>query len=125
MLTNAHPGDEVIANLELDPRIPGSTEIAVSADGGIDELRGKLESFDNHRAEVNDAPRIGGIHGVDDELEASELGCDHREDDGIRGAAGQVLGHRGPVEPGHRQGSGRLSHPEGRRQLPVRERRGL
>jgi osmotically-inducible protein OsmY len=91
VLTNTALEDAVIASLELDPRIPDSTEIAVSADGGIVQLRGTVESFGQRRAAVKDARRIEGVYEIDDQLKVSLLGCDHREDDEIRGAALQIL----------------------------------
>jgi osmotically-inducible protein OsmY len=81
----------VIARLNLDPRIPDSTEIAVSADGGIVSLRGTVESFGQRRAAAGDARKIDGVYEVDDQLKVSLLGSDRRQDDEIRGAALQIL----------------------------------
>jgi osmotically-inducible protein OsmY len=91
VLTNTPLEDAVIASLELDPRIPDSTEIAVSADDGIVALRGTVESFGQRRAAVNDARMIEGVYEVDDQLKVSLLGSDRRQDDEIRGAALQIL----------------------------------
>ena len=91
MLTNTPLEDEVIDSLELDPRIPDSIEIAVSADGGIVTLRGTVESFRQRRAAVEDARKIDGVYEVFDELKVNLLGSDRRDDDEIRGAALQVL----------------------------------
>jgi osmotically-inducible protein OsmY len=91
VLTNTHLQDEVIAGLELDPRIPDSTEIAVSADGGIVTLRGSVESLRQRRAAAEDARNIEGVYEVDDQLKVSLRGSDRREDDEIRGAALQIL----------------------------------
>ncbi len=44
MLTDTPLADAVIANLDRDPRIPESLEIAVAADDGIVTLRGTVES---------------------------------------------------------------------------------
>lgn len=91
MLTNTPLEDEVIARLNLDPRIPDSIEIAVSADGGIVSLRGTVESFGQRRAASDDAHKIDGVYEVDDQLKVSLLGSDRRDDDEIRGAALQIL----------------------------------
>ena len=91
MLTNTPLEDEAIASLELDPRIPDSTEIAVSADGGTVTLRGTVESFRQRRAAVEDVRKIDGAYEVDAQLKVNLLGSDRREDDEIRGTALQVL----------------------------------
>jgi osmotically-inducible protein OsmY len=91
VLTNTPLEDEVIARLNLDPRIPDSIEIAVSADGGIVSLRGTVESFGQRRAASGDARKIDGVYEVDDQLKVSLLGSDRRDDDEIRGAALQTL----------------------------------
>jgi osmotically-inducible protein OsmY len=91
VLTNTPLEDEVIASLDLDPRIPDSIEIAVSADGGIVTLRGSVESFRQRRAAAQDARNVEGVYEVDDQLKVSLLGSDRREDDEIRGAALQIL----------------------------------
>jgi osmotically-inducible protein OsmY len=91
VLTNTPLEDEVIASLNLDPRIPDSTEIAVSADGGIVALRGTVESFGQRRAATDDARKIDGVYDVDDQLKVSLLGSNRREDVEIRGAALQIL----------------------------------
>jgi osmotically-inducible protein OsmY len=91
VLTNAPLEDELIARLNLDPRIPDSIEIAVSADGGIVSLRGTVESFGQRRAASDDAHKIDGVYEVDDQLKVSMLGSDRRDDAEIRGAALQIL----------------------------------
>jgi osmotically-inducible protein OsmY len=91
VLTNTPLEDEVISSLDLDPRIPDSIEIAVSADGGIVTLRGTVESFAQRRAATEDARRIDDVYEVDDQLKVDLLGADRREDDEIRGAALQSL----------------------------------
>jgi osmotically-inducible protein OsmY len=91
VLTNTQLETNVIARLELDPRIPDSGEIAVSAEGGIVTLRGSVESFRQRRAAAQDARRSEGVYEVDDQLKVSLLGSDVREDDEIRGAALQTL----------------------------------
>jgi osmotically-inducible protein OsmY len=91
VLTNTPLGDAVIESLDLDPRIPGATEIAVSADGGTVTLRGTVERFSQRRAAVQDAKKIDGVYEVDDQLKVNLLGADRREDDEIRGVALQAL----------------------------------
>ena len=91
MLTNTPLEDDVIASLQLDPRIPDSTEIAVSADGGYVTLRGTVESFRQRRAAAEDARKMEGVYEVDNQLKVSLGGSDRREDNEIRGAALQIL----------------------------------
>jgi osmotically-inducible protein OsmY len=91
VLTNSSLEDDVIASLQLDPRIPDSTEIAVSSDGGYVTLRGTVESFRQRRAAAEDARKIEGVYEVDDQLKVSLGGSDRREDDEIRGVALQIM----------------------------------
>jgi osmotically-inducible protein OsmY len=91
MLTDTPLADAVIANLDLDPRIPESLEIAVAADDGIVSLRGTVESFSQRRAAGQDAKKVDGVYDVDNELNVSLTGANRRDDDEIRGAALQGL----------------------------------
>jgi osmotically-inducible protein OsmY len=89
VLTNLE--DAVIDSLDLDPRIPDATEIAVSADGDTVTMRGTVERFSQRRAAVEDAKKIDGVYEVDDLLKVNLIGADRREDDEIRGVALQAL----------------------------------
>jgi osmotically-inducible protein OsmY len=91
MLTNTSLEDAVIDSLNLDPRIPDASEIAVSADGGAVVLRGTVERFSQRRAAVDDARKTNGVFEVDDQLTVNLIGADRREDDEIRGVALQAL----------------------------------
>lgn len=91
MLTDTPLEDAVLESLDLDPRIPDSSEIAVAADGGIVTLRGTVESFAQRRAAAQDAGKIEGVYEVEDHLKVNLLGADRREDDEIRGVALQSL----------------------------------
>ena len=91
MLTNTPLGDAVMASLDRDPRIPESSEIAVSADDGTVSLRGTVESFSQRRAAADDAKKVDGVYQVDDQLRVNLIGADRREDDEIRGVALQAL----------------------------------
>jgi osmotically-inducible protein OsmY len=91
MLTDTPMADAVIANLDLDPRLPESLEIAVGADDGIVTLRGTVESFSQRRAAAQDAKNIDGVYDVDNQLKVSLTGANRRDDDEIRGAALQNL----------------------------------
>ncbi|HEX3830611.1 MAG TPA: BON domain-containing protein [Solirubrobacteraceae bacterium] len=91
MLTDTPLTDAVIANLDRDPRIPESLEIAVAADDGIVTLRGTVESFSQRRAAGQDAKKVEGVYDVDNELNVSLTGANRRDDDEIRGAALQGL----------------------------------
>jgi osmotically-inducible protein OsmY len=91
MLTDTSLADAVIANLDLDPRIPDSLEIAVAADTGLVTLRGTVESFSQRRAADKDAKNVDGVEDVDNQLKVSLTGSDRRDDDEIRGAALQKL----------------------------------
>jgi osmotically-inducible protein OsmY len=91
MLTDTSLTDAVIANLESDPRIPDSLEIAVSADDGVVTLRGTVESFSQRRAAAQDAKLVGGTFDLDNQLKVNLIGANRRDDDEIRGAALQNL----------------------------------
>jgi osmotically-inducible protein OsmY len=91
MFTDTPLADAVIANLDLDPRIPDSLEIAVAEDDGIVTLRGTVESFSQRRAVAQDAKNVDGVYDLDNQLKVSLTGSDRREDDEIRGAALQNL----------------------------------
>jgi osmotically-inducible protein OsmY len=83
--------DAVLNRLELDPRIPDSNDIAVSADDGMVVLRGSVESFGQRRAAVEDARKVEGVYDVDDQLKVDLLDGDRRQDDEIRGVVLQAL----------------------------------
>ena len=96
MLTDNSLEDAVLDSLELDPRIPDSNEIAVSAGDGMVVLRGSVESFGQRRAAAQDAHKIAlrethGAYEVDNQLKVNLPGTDRREDDEIRGVALQAL----------------------------------
>jgi osmotically-inducible protein OsmY len=91
MLTDTSLTDAVIANLESDPRIPDSLEIAVSADDGVVTLRGTVESFSQRRAAAQDAKLVDGTFDLDNQLKVNLIGANRRDDDEIRGAALQNL----------------------------------
>ena len=98
MFTNSPVEDAVIASLGLDPRIPDSVEIAVSAEDGIITLRGTVESFGQRRAAGEDATKIEGVYQVHNQLKVNLtgpnrllIGPDRRADDKLRGAALQAL----------------------------------
>jgi osmotically-inducible protein OsmY len=81
----------IIAELELDPRIPAPDEIAVQADYGAVTLRGTVGSFAQRRAALADAREIEAVNEVYDELQVRLLDDYAREDAQIRGAALQSL----------------------------------
>jgi osmotically-inducible protein OsmY len=91
VLTNTPLEDAVIENMDHDPRLPDSAEIAVSVVDGVVTLRGTVESFSQRRAAVDDAKQIEGVYEVDDQLKVNLVGADRREDDEIRGVALQAL----------------------------------
>jgi osmotically-inducible protein OsmY len=91
VLTDTPLADAVLANLDLDPRIPSSLEIAVAADDGIVTLRGTVEKFSQRRAAGQDANNVDGVDDVDNQLSVSLTGSNRRDDDEIRGAALQGL----------------------------------
>ena len=91
MLTDTPLADGVIANLDRDPRIPESLEIAVAALDGIVTLRGTVESFSQRRAAAQDAKKVDGVYDIDNQLKVSLTGANRRDDDEIRGAALQNL----------------------------------
>jgi osmotically-inducible protein OsmY len=79
--------DAVMQSIDLDPRIPDSLEIAVAAHHGRVTLRGTVEKFSQRRAAAEDARKVNGVYGVDNQLRVSLSGADRREDDELRGAA--------------------------------------
>src|SRR4029077_4421878 len=91
MLTDTSMADAVMANLDLDPRIPASLEVAVAADDGVVNLRGHVARFSQRRAAAQDARKVDGVDDVDNQLKVSLTGADRRDDDEIRGAALQGL----------------------------------
>jgi osmotically-inducible protein OsmY len=91
VLTNTPLEDAVIENMDHDPRLPDSAEIAVSVADGVVTLRGTVETFSQRRAAADDAKQIEGVYEVDDQLKVNLLGADRREDDEIRGVALQAL----------------------------------
>jgi osmotically-inducible protein OsmY len=90
-MNNATIEAEIIAQLELDPRVPAPDEIAVKAEGETVTLRGTVGSFAQRRAAVGDARKGDGVIDVYDELEVRLLDDYAREDAEIRGAALQSL----------------------------------
>ena len=91
MLTDNSLEAAVLNSLDLDPRIPDSNEIAVSADDGIVVLRGSVESFGQRHAAAEDARKAEGVYDVDNQLRVNLIDADRREDDEIRGVALQAL----------------------------------
>ena len=91
MLTDTALEDAVLASLDRDPRIPASSEIAVTVDDGIVTLRGTVENFSQRRAAGADVKNLDGVYEVDDQLKVNLVGADRREDDEIRGVALQAL----------------------------------
>lgn len=71
MLTDTSMADAVMANLDLDPRIPASLEVAVAADDGIVTLRGTVERFSQRRAAAQAARKVDGVDDVDNQLKVS------------------------------------------------------
>ena len=91
MLTNTPLEADVTARLDNDPRIPASTEIAVSADGGVVTLRGTVENLRQRLAAAGDAEKVEGVYEVDNQLRIDLLGKERREDDEMHGATLQNL----------------------------------
>jgi osmotically-inducible protein OsmY len=91
VLTDTALEDAVLASLDRDPRIPASSEIAVTVDDGIVTLRGTVENFSQRRAAAHDVKSLDGVYEVDDQLKVNLVGTDRREDDEIRGVALQAL----------------------------------
>jgi osmotically-inducible protein OsmY len=91
VLTDNSLEGAVIKTLELDPRLPDSNDIAVSADDETVVLRGSVESLGQRRAAAEDARKVAGVYDVDNQLTVDLLDADRREDDEIRGVALQAL----------------------------------
>lgn len=82
---------DVKRRLELDPRIPHPTEVAVSGSYGIVTLQGTVGSLRQRRAAVEDAGAVQGVDEIVDELRIDLLESDRREADELRGMALQTL----------------------------------
>jgi osmotically-inducible protein OsmY len=91
MLKNNPLEGAVLERLDGDPRITDSTEIAVSANGGIVTLRGTVASLSQRRAAAEVANKIHGVHEVDNQIEVNLPSVDSHADDEIRGVALQLL----------------------------------
>jgi len=92
MLTSTTVEDDIRSALDLDPRIPDPSEIAVVAEGGVVTLRGTVGSFRQRRAAVSDASEVDQDYEIQDELKVRLLDEWQREDAEIRGIALQILG---------------------------------
>src|SRR4029079_12237382 len=68
-ITNDRVIDDVRTELASDPRLPYSGEIAVESFGDTVTLRGTVGSFAQRRAAVADARRTRGVLAVYDELD--------------------------------------------------------
>ena len=91
MLANPPLQEAVIASLERDPRIPDPLTIAVSAQGNVVTLRGKVETFRQRHAAIDDARQIDGVREIDDQLQVDLGPMDRRADEEVRAAALQKL----------------------------------
>ena len=80
---------EIRARYVRDPRLPHPAEVAVSERNGTVMLRGTVGSLRQHRAAVEIATSVRGVHVVDDELSVDPR--DRWEDAEIKGAALQAL----------------------------------
>jgi osmotically-inducible protein OsmY len=91
MLASTTVEDDIRASLEIDPRIPDPSEIAIVAEDGVVTLRGTVGSFRQRRAAAADAREIDQDYDVRDELNVRLLDEWAREDAEIRGIALQIL----------------------------------
>jgi osmotically-inducible protein OsmY len=91
MKSDSQLEDDVRAELDWDPKIPDSTEIAVAARRGHVALRGTVSSLHQRHAAVAAAKRVHGTFDVDDQLKVRLMDELAREDAEIRGAALQAL----------------------------------
>jgi osmotically-inducible protein OsmY len=91
MLASTTVEDEIRTTLEVDPRIPDPSEIAIVAEDGVVTLRGTVGSFKQRRAAAADAREIDHDYDVRDELKVRLLDEWAREDAEIRGIALQIL----------------------------------
>jgi osmotically-inducible protein OsmY len=91
MKTDRELEDDVLAELDWDPKISDPTEIAVAAYRGHVTLRGTVGSLHQRRAAVAAAKRVDGTYDVEDQLQVRILDDLARDDAEIRGAALQAL----------------------------------
>ena len=92
MLASTTIEDDIRSALDLDPRIPDPSEIAVVAGDGVVTLRGTVGSFRQRRAAASDARAVDQDYEVRDELKVRLLDEWQREDAEIRGVSLQILG---------------------------------
>ena len=69
MLANPPLQEAVIAILERDPRVPDPLTIAVAAQGDVVALRGKVETFRERHAAIDDARQVDGVREIDGYVE--------------------------------------------------------
>ena len=82
--------EDIRGALVRDPRIVNDRDIAISGDGGLVTLRGRVSSFKQRRAAVEDSNSVKGVDEVFDELKVRPLPGGARDDE-IRGVALQSL----------------------------------
>jgi osmotically-inducible protein OsmY len=82
---------DVRNELDWDPQVQDSPQVAVAVSRGHVTLRGTVRSFHQRRAAVHAARRVDGVFDVDDELGVRLMDELAREDAEVRGAALQAL----------------------------------
>ena len=91
MPANATIEDAIKESLDLDPRLPDPDQVAVAVDAGTATLFGRVGTYNQRHAAVNDAFETDGVDDVDDQIDVELLDEDRREDADIRGFALQIL----------------------------------
>jgi osmotically-inducible protein OsmY len=89
-MTNDRLRAKVTAELGWDPRVD-STDITVSADGGMVTLHGTVRSLRHKREADNAARRVYGVTGISNYLEIHIPDRDRRADADIRADVRQAL----------------------------------
>jgi len=84
--TDAQLQSDVIDELAFDPMVDAST-IGVTAKGGVISLTGTVRNFPEKYAAEHATKRVGGVHGIAEELKVEIPTAFHRSDADIARAA--------------------------------------
>lgn len=91
MITDTTIEDAIRESLDLDPRIPDPSQVAVDVETGTAIMRGTVGSLSQRRAAVSDARGVDGVYDVDDQIDVRLMDEHRRGDADIRGVALQIL----------------------------------
>lgn len=84
--TDSELQSDVIEELAFEPMLDATT-IGISAKGGVITLNGTVRNYPEKRAAEQAAKRVGGVHGIAEELKVEIPSLFHRSDTDIARAA--------------------------------------